>query len=261
MTEATRVYTELKRDIVTCSLAPGLSLSELEMCSRYNASRTPVREACRRLCDDSLMRMTPFRGYSITPLTIEEYRNLHELRVLVEPGIAALAAERATPEQLRDIELWASYDYKSSQKSSYYTSLEWNRKFHISIAVASRNQSLLEIITNTHTRLMRYSYLVIVVDSYGPQLSTEHKALVRAIRARNSTLARECALEHLNKTETRGLRVDWRIANLPVEPDDNIVRPPVASQVTAEAAATLASVRSKAAPPKRPRRKLSLVGS
>jgi DNA-binding GntR family transcriptional regulator len=261
MTEATRVYTELKRDIVTCSLAPGLSLSELEMCSRYSASRTPVREACRRLCDDSLMRMTPFRGYSITPLTIEEYRNLHELRVLVEPGIAALAAERATPEQLRDIELWASYDYRSSQKSSYYTSLEWNRKFHISIAAASRNQSLLEIITNTHTRLMRYSYLVIVVDSYGPQLSTEHKALVRAIRARNPTLARECALEHLNKTETRGLRVDWRIANLPVEPGDSILQPPGASQVAAEAAPTLAAVRSKAPPKKRPRRKLALVGS
>jgi DNA-binding GntR family transcriptional regulator len=194
------------------------------------------------------MRMTPFRGYSITPLTIEEYRNLHELRVLLEPGVAALAAERATPEQLRDIELWASYDYKSSQKSSYYTSLEWNRKFHISIAVASRNQSLLEIITNTHTRLMRYSYLVIVVDSYGPQLSTEHKALVRAIRARNPAQAREYALEHLNKTETRGLRVDWRIANLPVEPD-TILRPPLASQAAAKAARPiLAATRSKVTP-------------
>jgi hypothetical protein len=192
-------------------------------------------------------------------LFIEEYRNLHELRVLLEPGVAALAAERATPEQLRDIELWASYDYKSLQKSSYYTSLEWNRKFHISIAAASRNQSLLEIITNTHTRLMRYSYLVIVVDSYGPQLSTEHKALVRAIRARNSTLARECALEHLNKTETRGLRVDWRIANLPIEPNDNILRPPVASRITAREAPTPAAVRSKNAPQKRPRRKLSVV--
>jgi hypothetical protein len=108
---------------------------------------------------------------------------------------------------------------------------------------------------------MRYSYLVIEVDSYGPQLSTEHKALVRAIRARNSSLARECALEHLNKTETRGLRVDWRIANLPIEPGDSILRPTVANQTAAEGAPTLAAVRSNVAPPKRPRRKLSLVGS
>ncbi len=161
------------------------------------------------------MRMVPFRGYSITPLTMEEYRDLHETRLLVEPGAAALAAERATEDQLKQIELWASYDYKSMQKSSYYTSLEWNRRFHVSIAAASRNQSLLEIVTNIHTRLMRYSYLVISVDSYGPQLSQEHKALVRAIRMKDAERARELALDHLNKTETRGLRVDWRLVNLP----------------------------------------------
>jgi DNA-binding GntR family transcriptional regulator len=258
MTEAIRVYTELKRDIVTCTLAPGLSLSELEMCTRYKASRTPVREACRRLSDESLMGMIPFRGYTITPLTIEEYRNLHELRVLIEPGISALAAERATPEHLREIELWASYNYKSSQKNSYYTSLEWNRKFHISIAAATRNQSLLEIATNTHTRLMRYSYLVIVVDSYGPQLSAEHTALVRAIRAHNPAQARQFAIDHLNKTEVRGLRVDWRMANLPFEPGDNALRPDAAvSGIHTSDAVS----RTKSDPPKRKNRKPSLAGS
>jgi len=73
MTEAQRIYKELKQDIVTCKLAPGLSISELEMCVRYAPSRTPVREACRRLGDESLMQMTPFRGYSITPLTIVKH--------------------------------------------------------------------------------------------------------------------------------------------------------------------------------------------
>ncbi len=61
MTEAQRIYKELKQDIVTCKLAPGLSISELEMSTRYEASRTPVREACRRLGDESLMRMIPLR--------------------------------------------------------------------------------------------------------------------------------------------------------------------------------------------------------
>jgi DNA-binding GntR family transcriptional regulator len=214
VTESARVYQALKQDIITCTLAPGLSLSELEMCTRYETSRTPVREACRRLCDDSLMSMVPFRGYSITPLTMEEYRDLHETRLLVEPGAAALAAERATEEHLKEMELWASYDYKSMQKSSYYTSLEWNRRFHVSIANASRNRSLTEIVTNIHTRLMRYSYLVISVDSYGPQLSNEHKALVRAIRMKDAERARERALDHLNRTETRGLRVDWRLIDM-----------------------------------------------
>lgn len=215
MTEGQRVYKELKQDIVTCRLAPGLSLSELEMCTRFTASRTPVREACRRLGDESLMQTVPFRGYSITPLTIEEYRNLQELQTVVEPAVAALAAERAGTEQLDEIDKWATCEYRVGQRNSYYTFLEWNKNFHISIAVASRNQALLDIVTNTQIRLMRYFYLVIVMDSYGPQLVAEHRALVRALRSGNPDLARRRAMEHLEKTIQRSTKVDLRTFNAP----------------------------------------------
>ncbi len=217
MTEAHRIYKELKQDIVTCRLAPGLSISELEMCTRYKASRTPVREACRRLGDESLMQMIPFRGYSITPLTIEEYRNLHELQSVVEPAVAALAAERASEEQIKEISGWATYEYKVGQKNSYYTFLEWNRNFHICIAAATRNQSLLEIVTNAQTRLMRYYYLVIVMDSYGPQLVAEHRELVRALKSGNAELARARASDHLENTVKRSMKIDLRSVNLPSE--------------------------------------------
>ena len=213
MTESNRIYRELKQDIVTCTLEPGLSISEQEMCTRHNASRTPVREACRKLCEESLMQMVPFRGYSIPALTIEEYRNLHELQSIVEPAVAALAAERATPVQMKEIESWGSYEYKVGQKNSYYTFLEWNRNFHITIAAASRTQVLLDVVRNVQTRLMRYYYLVIVMDSYGPELVQEHRELVRALKAGNTELARSRASDHLSNTVRRSLNVDLRAAN------------------------------------------------
>jgi DNA-binding GntR family transcriptional regulator len=216
MTEARRIYQELKKDIVTCTLAPGLSISEQEMCTRYRASRTPVREACRKLCEESLMQMIPFRGYSIPPLTIEEYRNLNELQTVVEPATAALAAERATPAQIRDIESWATYEYNVGQQNSYYTFLEWNHSFHISIAVASRNQAFIDVVRNVQTRLMRYYYQVIVMDSYGPDLVMEHRSLTRAIKAGNQEQARERAMEHLANTSRRSMNVDLRSANYAV---------------------------------------------
>ncbi len=217
MTEAQRIYKELKQDIVTCKLEPGLSISEAEMCVRYEASRTPVREACRRLGDESLMNMIPFRGHSVPALTIEEYRNLHELQSVVELAVAALAAERATEEQLKEIAGWATYEYKAGQKNSYYTFLEWNKNFHICIAAATRNQSLLEIVTNAQIRLMRYYYLVIVMDSYGSQLVAEHQELVRALRSGNAELARARASDHLENTVKRTMKVDLRSVNLPSE--------------------------------------------
>jgi DNA-binding GntR family transcriptional regulator len=213
MTESSRVYKELKLDVVTCTLEPGLSISEQEMCKRYKASRTPVREACRKLCGESLMQMIPFRGYNIPSLTIEEYRNLNELQAVVEPAVAALAAERATDAQVKDIESWASYEYYPGQKNSYYTFLEWNRSFHISIAAASRNNAFLEVVRNEQTRLMRYFYQVIVMDSYGHELIEEHQHLVRAIKERNPDLARARAIEHLTNTSRRSANVDLRSVN------------------------------------------------
>jgi len=217
MTESSRIYRELKQDIVTCTLEPGLSISEQEMCERYKASRTPVREACRKLCSESLMQMTPFRGYSIPPLTIEEYRNLNELQAIVEPAVAALAAERATQEQIKEIESWASYEYHAGQKNSYYTFLEWNRNFHICIAAATRNYAFLDVVRNVQTRLMRYYYLVIVMDSYGQELIEEHQQLVRAIKAGNPESARIRATEHLTNTSRRSTHVDLRSAGYSVE--------------------------------------------
>lgn len=213
MTEADRIYREMKQEIVTCKLAPGLSISELEMCMQFNGSRTPVREACRRLCNEFLMQMIPFRGYNLPSLTIEEYRNLYELQTIVEPAVAAFAAERATPEQLKEITGWASYEYHAGQRNSYYTFLEYNKNFHIAIAAASRNQAFLEIVINMQTRLMRYYYQVIVMDSYGSALVDEHRELVRALSSRKAEVARARALDHLNKTVERSQKVDLRFVN------------------------------------------------
>jgi DNA-binding GntR family transcriptional regulator len=217
MTESKRIYRELKQDVVTCTLAPGLSISEQEMCDRYRASRTPVREACRKLCEESLMQMVPFRGYSIPPLTIEEYRNLRELQAAVDPAVAALAAERATPTQVKEMENWASYEYNVGQRNSYYTFLEWNRSFHICIAAATRNQAYLDVVMNVQTRLMRYYYQVIVMDSYGPELVAEHHDLVRAIKSGNPDLARQRAEEHLTNTTRRSVNIDLRSVNYGTE--------------------------------------------
>ena len=217
MTESKRIYKELKQDVVTCTLAPGLSISELEMCERYRASRTPVREACRKLCEESLMQLVPFRGYSIPSLTIEEYRNLRELQAAVDPAVAVLAAERATPTEIKEIENWASYEYNVGQRNSYYTFLEWNRNFHICIAAATRNQAFLDIVMNVQTRLMRYYYQVIVMDSYGSELVAEHRDLVRAIKSGNPELARQRAEEHLSNTARRSLNIDLRSVNHGVE--------------------------------------------
>jgi DNA-binding GntR family transcriptional regulator len=119
--------------------------------------------------------------------------------------------------QIKEIESWASYEYYAGQKNSYYTFLEWNRNFHICIAAASRNHAFLDVVRNVQTRLMRYYYLVIVMDSYGPELIAEHQDLVRAIKSGNPELARARAKDHLTNTNRRSANIDLRSANFSAE--------------------------------------------
>ena len=203
MTEALRIYSRMRNDIISCDLAPGASISEAELCTRYKASRTPVREASRRLQEEGLLQIVPFRGSFIAPLTIEEYRSLSEMQLVLDPAAAAMAAERATPEQITRIERLANYVYHAGEKKSYETFLEWNRNFHIEIAAASGNDFLAEMTVNLQTRLVRYYYLVISMASYGKDLVDEHRAIVRTIRARKPAEARDRAIEHILKTNER----------------------------------------------------------
>ncbi|MDE3134998.1 MAG: GntR family transcriptional regulator [Acidobacteriota bacterium] len=202
-TSSERVYRHLKHDIVTCDFLPGKSLSEQELCRRYHTSRTPIREACRHLEKDGLIKIIPFRGYFVAPLTMAEYHNLNEVQLIVEPAAAALAAQRATPDQLHKIQEWAEYVYRVGNQKSYYTFLDRNYSLHVGIASASGNDSLFDIVSEVHTRLMRFFYLVISVDSYGPELVTEHREIVRAIGNRDPECARQRTAEHIIRTMQR----------------------------------------------------------
>ena len=219
MTEAVRILIALRKDIISGAYTPGTPVSESELCTRYKASRTPVREACRRLQEESLLHIIPFRGYLVAPLTISEFRNLHEVQLVIDPAAAALAAERASDQQLRAIEKWANYEYHRGQKASYHTFLEWNQNLHIEIAAASGNELFEEIAKDLQARLIRYFYMVISMDSFGSQLVNEHREIVKAIRARKPEIARQKAADHVYQTIHRTMSLNFASLNAGIVPD------------------------------------------
>ncbi len=217
-TTTDRLYHELKREIVTCQIAPGLSLSEKDLCDRYSASRTPVREACRRLENEKLISIVPYRGYTVTPVNIHDFHSLHEIQLILDPPAAALAAVRATPTQLKAIELASSQQYKPGDNDSYYMFLQRNMDFHVGIAEAAHNEHLLEATIAVQTRLLRFFYLIIAMDAFGPQLMDEHAQLVEAMRQRNPEAAREAAVNHVRQTNRRGASIFTNSVELTLTP-------------------------------------------
>src|SRR5260370_13346461 len=86
----------IKEGIVRREIEEGVFLSEKEIMKRYQIGRTPFREACNRLHHEHLLEVVPRRGYLVPQMSLQEVRDLFEVRVLVEGAMAELAAVRAT---------------------------------------------------------------------------------------------------------------------------------------------------------------------
>ena len=197
------LYQRLRLNIVECLLTPGKAFSEAELGRLYDAGRTPVREACRRLEHEGLMRITPFRGYSIAPLSVGEFQDLEEMQLIFEPAAAALAAERISPQEIEALRALACAKYSIDNKASYGEFIRANYQLHCLIAQAARNTRLSEVIANIHIRLMRFFYLGLSFEAHGATLMNEHVALVDAIAARDPRAARRKAADHVTRAIAR----------------------------------------------------------
>jgi DNA-binding GntR family transcriptional regulator len=93
---ADKAYHEIRGLIVSLELAPGAVIDERELIERLEIGRTPVREALRRLAHERLVEVYPRRGMFVTGVDVRELARLSEVRELLEPEAARLAAERAT---------------------------------------------------------------------------------------------------------------------------------------------------------------------
>src|SRR3954468_22141110 len=98
-----RIYAIVKHRILTCGMVPGERIVEKDLCREMQVSRTPLREAFNRLSLEGLIVLSPYRGYTVAPVTIKAYQELCELRRIVEGGTAARAAQVATDEDVRHL--------------------------------------------------------------------------------------------------------------------------------------------------------------
>jgi GntR family transcriptional regulator, rspAB operon transcriptional repressor len=200
---ADRVYQALKHRILTCALKPGDRLVEIDLCNALNVSRTPLREAFNRLAHEGLVNASPYRGYTVAPLSAESFQDLCEVRRLIEPQVAALAAQRASPEDTAKLLNLSKLEYVVGDRASYEAYLRANSMFHLEIARCARNSQLESIVVAVLDRHQRPCYLGLDVGIDAAESTVEHVEVVNAIRDRNSAKASELMAKHIAGGERR----------------------------------------------------------
>ena len=198
-----RVYGVLKYRVLTCALTPGQRLNEKELADEFKISRTPLREALNRLAQEKLLARVPYRGYAVAPVTPEDIHNLCEVRLILESGAAALAAERATPEELERLVQYQTLAYTPGDRNTYAGYLKSNSIFHRELARASHNERLESMVMAVLDELQRPLYLGLDVGLDTEAATQEHVLLVEAVRNHDSERARALQIEQITRAGKR----------------------------------------------------------
>lgn len=204
-TQAERAYHIIKQAILRADIEEGRFLSEEELGNRYDISRTPFREACNRLHDEKILEVVPRRGYFVPELSFRGFGDLFEVRLVIEGSIAEIAAERATPEQIAELEKLA-HGFSSSIVSSAEAdqTIKLNTEFHLCLARMTQNRELVELQRKMLERTERLMYIEYRRCGFPkPLVSKLHKPVLDAIRKRDAAGARRAICNDIMQSQLR----------------------------------------------------------
>lgn len=198
-----RVYAELKRDILSCALRPTQVVYEAELAQRYGVSKTPVREALNTLRQEGYINVVPRRGYIVAPISIQDVQQILNLRMILEPVAAELAAQHATAEQLHQLRRLTQRTEAQSRPHAF----SLDRAFHVAVAEASGNPRLARYVSTILEEVERV-YNVCEGMNGSPRPGQDRRsALVEAIMKNDPQLAREIMVETIQDARTRVLEL------------------------------------------------------
>lgn len=190
-------YDVLKNEIVLCRLRPGANFSEIDLSNRYNLARAATRAALIRLTQVGLVQPVPRHGFKISPITMASVRELFQLRLMIEPKAAALAAGKVDAALLRRINRQPQTAQTPAAKIAF---LDSNRAFHREIAAATGNARLFQLLESLADEMTRLVHLGLFaarqisdeLDADQVAADAEHEALIVALESGDAQAA-ECA--------------------------------------------------------------------
>lgn len=197
-TSADYVYQELRHKIVTKQLKPGQRLPEVNIAVQMGVSRTPVREALRRLASEGLVVIIPNSGARLASPTRKEMEDTFVVREKLECLAVGLAARRVSERHLRRLEETLLEEERAFQEQNLELYLEVNETFHRIIAEASGNKVLADYVENILARTNVYMVFYDPFYNVESNPSTkDHRAIIDALRERNDDKAVELMRKHL----------------------------------------------------------------
>ncbi|MCI8549745.1 MAG: GntR family transcriptional regulator [Lachnospiraceae bacterium] len=195
------VFNTLRRAILRGELVPGQRLMEIQLAEKMGVSRTPVREAIRKLELEGLVVMIPRKGAEVAHISGKNLRDVLEVRRALEELAGELACERMAEEAFHQLEQ-ANHKFASVIGSDDITVIaQADETFHGLIYQATDNERLIQMVNHLREQMYRYRIEHIKDRPQRKILVQEHQEIMRALALHDVEATRRAIRNHIDKQE------------------------------------------------------------
>ena len=195
------VFNTLRQAILKGELEPGERLMEIQLAERLGVSRTPIREAIRKLELEGLVLMVPRKGAEVASISEKSLREVLEVRRSLEELAIELACQKITQEQIQELEAAEAVFAEAVQKGDPMTIAESDESYHDVIYQATGNGRLVQILNNLREQMYRYRLEYIKDADKRQILVVEHEHIIRAVKSHNIAEAKRAKREHIDNQQ------------------------------------------------------------
>ena len=189
-------YTRIREAIVTLALDPGSLLDEQKLADALHLGGAPVREALKLLVHDGLVILTPRHGLYVADISLADLEQISEVRQVLEPFCAELAARRATSDDLSVLDALRS-EHAAVSGDDRRRLLDVDHKFHQAVVRAAANGHLVRVMEHLFGLSQRLWYLALPQLDMLPTAVAEHLDLLTAVKRRDAESARRIMHAHV----------------------------------------------------------------
>lgn len=195
------VFNTLREAILKGELKPGERMMEKQLAEKMGVSRTPIREAIRKLELEGLVVMVPRKGAQVASITEKEVKNVLEVRAALEELAVKLACQRMDKNQINELKsIMFEFD-EASEEKDVNKLVAADIKFHDTIFKAAQNEKLQQIINNLREQIFRYRLAYLRNNYYHEIIRREHQEMIDAIENNDEDKAAKVASVHIMNQE------------------------------------------------------------
>ena len=196
------VFNTLRQAILTGELKPGERLMEIHLANRLGVSRTPIREAIRKLELEGLVTMIPRRGAEVAQITEKSLKDVLEVRRALDALSVELACDRIEEDELTALSQACDAFAEATKTKDPKKIAQADVALHDIIVKATDNRRLIQLVNNLSEQMYRYRFEYIKDVSTHDQLIEEHRIIFESIRRKDKETAAKTARLHIDNQES-----------------------------------------------------------